>query len=129
MSLESAIFEKIQFSIKASPSDDDVSTKIQCQIFLTLWTQNSEYLTGFYKLTLRGKCPYSNFFWSVFFRIRTEHRDTTYPSVFSPNAENSDQKNSEYRHFSCSVIWKHSKPGPNSQAAKIPVFTNFDVFL
>ena len=74
LSLESAIFEKIQFSIKASPSDDDVSTKIQCQIFLTLWTQNSEYLTGFYKLTLRGKCPYSNFFWSVFFRIRTEHR-------------------------------------------------------
>ena len=37
--------------------------------------------------TLRKKCPYSGFFWSVFSCIRTE---------------NIDQKNSKYGHFSCS---------------------------
>ena len=33
------------------------------------------------KLSLRGKCPYSELFWSVFFRIQIEYR-----FVFSPNA-------------------------------------------
>ena len=32
-------------------------------------------------------------------------RDTEYLSVFNPNAANSDQNNSEYGHFQCSVIW------------------------
>ena len=36
---------------------------------------------------LRKKCPYSDFFWSVFSRIRTEYE------------ENTDHKNSEYGHF------------------------------
>ena len=55
-------------------------------------------------LTLLEKCRYSEFFWSVFSYIRTEYgeilRNTEYLSVFSPNAENTEQKNSEYRHFS-----------------------------
>ena len=34
------------------------------------------------------------FFWSVFFRIRTEYRDSVRIQ------ENTDQKNSEYGHFS-----------------------------
>ena len=38
-------------------------------------------------LTLCEKCPYSEFFWSV----------------FSLNGENKDPKKSEYRHFSHSV--------------------------
>ena len=33
---------------------------------------------------LRKKCPYSELFWSVFSRIRTEYGE--YLSVFSPNA-------------------------------------------
>ena len=41
---------------------------------------------------VRGKRPYSEFFWSVFSRIRTEY------SV--PMRENTDQKNSEYGRFS-----------------------------
>ena len=32
-------------------------------------------------------------------------RDTEYISVFGPNMENTDQKNSEYGHFSGSEIW------------------------
>ena len=52
-------------------------------------------------LTLPKKCPYSEFFWSVFSRIRTEYggilRDT------ARIRENADQKNSEYGHFSRSV--------------------------
>ena len=53
----------------------------------------------------RAKIKYTLLiFWSVFSYIRTEYgeilRNTEYLSVFSPNAENTEQKNSEYRHFS-----------------------------
>ena len=41
---------------------------------------------------LREKCPYSEFFWSIFSRIRAEY------AVWI--LENTDQKNFEYRHFS-----------------------------
>ena len=34
--------------------------------------------------TLREKCPYSDFFWSVFFRILTD-TNARYLSIFSPN--------------------------------------------
>ena len=46
-------------------------------------------------MILHEKYPYSEFFWSVFPCIRTEY------SVHM--RENTDQKNSEYGHFSCSV--------------------------
>ena len=45
-------------------------------------------------LALREKCLYSEFFWSVFSRIRTEYGEMQ---------ENTGQKNSQYEHFSCSV--------------------------
>ena len=48
--------------------------------------------------SLREKCPFSEFLWSVFSRIRTEY------SVLM--RENADQKNSEYGHFSRSVSYK-----------------------
>ena len=35
-------------------------------------------------ISLREKCPYSEFFWFVLFRIRTEYGE--YLTVFSPNA-------------------------------------------
>ena len=48
---------------------------------------------------MRKKCPYSELFWSVFSRIRTDS--------FSPYSvqmqENTDQNNCEYVHFSRSV--------------------------
>ena len=51
--------------------------------------------------SLREKCPYSEFFWSVFFRSWTEYGDILRISLYSVRMrENMDQKNSEYGHFS-----------------------------
>ena len=56
-------------------------------------------------ITLRKKCPYSKLFWSVFSRIRTEYREIRSISPYSVQMrENTDQNNSNYGHFSCSVI-------------------------
>ena len=53
------------------------------------------------QLALRIKCPYSEFFWSVFLRIRTEYGEILRISPYSVGIrENTDQKNSEYRQFS-----------------------------
>ena len=55
-------------------------------------------------VTLREKCPYSEFFWSLFSRIRTEYGDIWSISPYSIRMrENTDQRNSEYKHFSRSV--------------------------
>ena len=52
------------------------------------------------KPSLRGKCPYSEFFQSAFFRIRTEYGDIRSISLYSVQmSENTDQKISEYGHF------------------------------
>ena len=53
----------------------------------------------FQYVTVREKCPYSEFFWSVFpaFRLR-----------LCPNVANTDQKNYEYGHFL--RIVKHVNP-------------------
>ena len=52
---------------------------------------------------MREKCSYSDFFWSVFSRIRTEYREKFHISSYSVQMrENTDQKNSEYENFSCS---------------------------
>ena len=58
-------------------------------------------------MTLREKHPYSEFFWSVFFRIGAECGEILRISRISPYSvqmqENMDQKNSEYEHFLSSV--------------------------
>ena len=52
---------------------------------------------------LRKKCPHSEFFWFVFSHIRTEYREILRISPYSIRMlENTDQKDSEYGHFSCS---------------------------
>ena len=49
---------------------------------------------------LREKCLHSEFFWSVFPRIRTEYGEIRSISPYSVRMwENTDQKNSEYGHF------------------------------
>ena len=53
--------------------------------------------------TLHEKSAYSELFWSVFFIMK-------YISVFSPNAENADQNNSEYGYFSRSDTNKMPLP-------------------
>ena len=57
------------------------------------------------KKSLREKCPYSEFFWSVFSRIRTEYGNILRISSYSVRMqENRDQKYSEYGHFSRSEL-------------------------
>ena len=51
-------------------------------------------------LSLRKKYPYSELFWSAFSRIRTQYGETRSISPYSVGMrENTDQNNSEYRHF------------------------------
>ena len=56
--------------------------------------------------SLRKRCPYSELFWSVYSRIRTEYGKIQ--SRISPYSvrmrENTDQSSSEYGHFSRSVF-------------------------
>ena len=50
--------------------------------------------------TLREKCPYSELFWSSFFRIQTEYGGILRFSPYSFRMrENAAQNNSEYGHF------------------------------
>ena len=57
-----------------------------------------------FQITLREKCPHSGFFWSVFSCLRTEYGEMRSISPYSVRIrENTDQKNSEYGHFSRSV--------------------------
>ena len=45
-------------------------------------------------------CPYSELFWSVFSRVRTEHGEILRIYPYSVRMwENTDQHNSEYGHF------------------------------
>ena len=66
-------------------------------------------------LILRKKCPYSELFWSVFSRIRTEYGEIRSISLYSVQIrENADQNNSDYGHFSRSVsqsVQKRQKVG------------------
>ena len=52
------------------------------------------------KKSLLEKCPYSELFWSVFSRIRTEYGEIQIISPYSVRMrENTDQSKSEYGHF------------------------------
>ena len=54
--------------------------------------------------TLCKKYPYSELFWSLFSRIRTEYREIHRFSPYSVRMrENKDQNNFEYKHFSRSA--------------------------
>ena len=63
--------------------------------------------------TLREKWAYSEFFWSLFSLIWTKYGELRSISLYSVRMrENTDQKNSEYRHFSrCAKSdnenWRH----------------------
>ena len=62
---------------------------------------------SFFQNTLSEKCRYSEFFWSVFSRIRTEYEQILRISPYSIRIqENGDQKISEYGHFSRSASLK-----------------------
>ena len=62
-------------------------------------------------ITRREKCPYSEFFWPAFSRIRIEYGEILRISPYSVwMRENTDQKNSEYGHFSFIVTWQDLNP-------------------
>ena len=80
-------------------------------MFGRVLSRSLEYIigsSGNEKYSLREKCPYSEFFWSAFSRIRTEYREISSISPYSVQMrENTDRKNPEYGHFSrsdrCSI--------------------------
>ena len=50
--------------------------------------------------SLRESCPYSEFFWSLFYRIRTEYGEIRSISLYSVRMrENTDQENSKNGYF------------------------------
>ena len=59
----------------------------------------------FWWLPMPEKCMYSMFFWSVFFWIWTKYGEIR--SISIQMLENTDQKNSEYGHYSRSVHYSH----------------------
>ena len=68
--------------------------------FLRSLLSNKVVLYFYVKKALREKCPYSKFFWSVFSCIQTEYGEIMSISPYLVRMkENTDQKNSEYRHF------------------------------
>ena len=70
-----------------------------------------------FQITLREKCPYSGFFWSVFSCLRTEYGEMRSISPYSVRIrENADQKNSEYGHFSRSVSFSIIFPSSDIMA-------------
>ena len=68
-------------------------------------TLNQDVLTGCANLPQRAKCLYLDFFWSVFFRGQTEYGEIQGISPYPVQTkENTDQKISEYGHFSRSIL-------------------------
>ena len=62
------------------------------------------FTSALFLLTRRKKCPYSEFFWSVFSHIQTEYGEILSISQYSVRMwENADENNSEHGRFSCSV--------------------------
>ena len=81
------------------------------------------------KPALREKCLYSEFFWSVFSRIQTENGEIRGISPYSVRIwENTDQKNSEYGHFSRSVdLISSEKISTFPQLISTNIITNFPI--
>ena len=70
--------------------------------------------------------PYSEFFWSVFSRIRTEYGEIRSKSPYSVRMrENTDQKNPEYGHFSRSASCYQSLLNFFTQCKLLPITIKF----
>ena len=70
--------------------------------------------------------PYSEFFWSVFSRIRTEYGEIRSKSPYSVRMrENTDQKNPEYGHFSRSASCYQSLLNFFTQCKLLPITLKF----
>ena len=88
-----------------------VYTERNCQVSYDFLVNNL-YVNQF---TLREKCPYSEFFWSIFSHIRNEYGGIPRISPYSVRMrENTDQKNVENGHFSLSVSLEVYRTMPES---------------
>ena len=73
-------------------------------------------------ISLREKCLYSEFFWSVFSGIRAEYGEIQSVFLYSDQMRgNMDQKNSKYGHFSCKLEIGYQTTGKCSHAQKIRI--------
>ena len=78
----------------------EIMHSVSIDLLKNKWHEEQKYLS----ITLPEKCPYLDFFWSVFSPIRTEYGEILHISPYSVRMrENTDQKNSKYGHFSRSV--------------------------
>ena len=73
-----------------------------CSVLLLMTGKSGNSVCILPIVSLREKCPYSKFFWSVYSRIRTEC-ERSISSYSVRMRENRDQKNSEYGGCSRSV--------------------------
>ena len=80
----------------------DILTAIQkLTHFLKFLYSEFSTIYVFVPITLRKKCPYLEFFWSVFSHTRTEYGDLQSKAAYSVQMrENMEQKKSEYVHLS-----------------------------
>ena len=78
------------------------------------------------KMALREKCPYSEFFWSAFSRIRTE-----YLSVFSSNPGNYGPEKLRIRILvtQCEICWYSQYQKPlNSKVSLVHLKAGFSTY-
>ena len=85
------------------------------------------FTSALFLLTRRKKCPYSEFFWSVFSHIQTEYGEILSISQYSVRMwENADENNSEHGRFSCSVNVLYTFSFfPSSRKGNYCDFSNF----
>ena len=96
---------------KFIPNFEQTGKVISRYFRINNWRHFENPVKHFWWLTLRKRCPYSELFWSVFSRIRTEYEEILRISPYSFRMrKNKDQNNSEYRHFSRSVTTKNRYP-------------------
>ena len=75
-----------------------------CAVIKTAQKGIPKLLLCFKGLIVYEKCPYLELFWSLFYHIRTEYGEILHISLYPVRIQqNTDQNNSKYGHFLCSV--------------------------
>ena len=85
------------------------NSRCKNKTIVNLWrTSSTEVITRCFIQTLRKKCPYLEFFWSVSSPNWTNYGDLPCKSPYSVQMrENTDQRNSKYGQFSGSERTSH----------------------
>ena len=100
----------------------EISKYIQCRRIDRVFHSSSSIFAIILWISLRIKCPYSELFWSVFSRMRTEYREILRIFPYSVRMrENADQNNSEYGHFSRRA-WQYKLVYNRSKWISVEIF-------